>query len=54
MIECYLASGLISFMLFRLRMTVDECLEVYKLIGGKVFGNPGPLVTVRILWHDIA
>ncbi|KAE8449128.1 hypothetical protein EG329_008512 [Mollisiaceae sp. DMI_Dod_QoI] len=43
--------GLISIMLSRFRMTVDDCIEEYKLLGGKVFAHPRPLATGGILWH---
>ncbi|CZR65628.1 uncharacterized protein PAC_15528 [Phialocephala subalpina] len=32
--------GLIAIMLSRLRMTVDECLEEYTILGNEVFGRP--------------
>lgn len=32
--------GLISIMLGRLSMTVDECLEAYEVLSERVFGNP--------------
>lgn len=41
-------------MLSRLRMTVDDCLEEYKILGGKVFGSPRPLAVGGILWHKFA
>ena len=31
--------GLISIMLGRLRMNVDDCIEEYETLGGKVFGK---------------
>ena len=38
-------------MLSRFRMTVDDCIEEYKVLGAKVFGNPRPLAKGAILWH---
>ena len=38
-------------MLSRFRMTVDDCIEEYKALGAKVFGNPRPLAKGAILWH---
>ncbi|KAL8370125.1 hypothetical protein RB595_000483 [Gaeumannomyces hyphopodioides] len=32
--------ALITIMLARLRMPVDDCIEEYKTLGGKIFGNP--------------
>jgi len=32
--------GLICIMLGRLRLGVDECLEEYEQLGGRIFGNP--------------
>lgn len=43
--------GLISIMLSRFRMTVDDCIKEYKTLGAKVFGNPRPLAKGAILWH---
>ncbi|KAL8861451.1 MAG: hypothetical protein Q9178_002325 [Gyalolechia marmorata] len=43
--------GLISIMLSRLRMTVDDCINEYKTLGQKVFGNPRPLVFGALVWH---
>lgn len=43
--------GLISIMLSRLRMTVDDCITEYKTLGQKVFGNPRPLAFGAIMWH---
>ena len=43
--------GLISIMLSRLRMTVDDCIAEYKSLGQKIFGNPRPLAFGAILWH---
>ncbi|KAI4129438.1 MAG: hypothetical protein LQ338_002219 [Usnochroma carphineum] len=43
--------GLISIMLSRLRMTVDDCIKEYETLGQKIFGNPRPLAFGAILWH---
>ncbi|KAL8942731.1 MAG: hypothetical protein Q9216_001479 [Gyalolechia sp. 2 TL-2023] len=43
--------GLISIMLSRLRMTVDDCIAEYKTLGQKIFGHPRPLAFGAILWH---
>ncbi|KAI4118207.1 MAG: hypothetical protein LQ338_007440 [Usnochroma carphineum] len=43
--------GLISIMLSRLRMTVDDCIMEYKSLGQKVFGNPRPLAFGAVMWH---
>ncbi|KAL8647250.1 MAG: hypothetical protein Q9210_005670 [Variospora velana] len=43
--------GLISIMLSRLRMTVDDCISEYKAFGQKIFGSPRPLAFGAILWH---
>ncbi|KAL9003436.1 MAG: hypothetical protein Q9188_003686 [Gyalolechia gomerana] len=43
--------GLISIMLSRLRMTVDDCINEYKTLGQKIFGHPRPLAFGAILWH---
>ncbi|KAL9025382.1 MAG: hypothetical protein Q9196_005780 [Gyalolechia fulgens] len=43
--------GLISIMLSRLRMTVDDCISEYKTLGQKIFGHPRPLAFGAILWH---
>lgn len=43
--------GLISIMLSRLRMTVDDCIREYKTLGQKIFGHPRPLAFGAILWH---
>lgn len=43
--------GLISIMLSRLRMTVDDCIAEYKTLGQKIFGNPRPLAFGAIMWH---
>ena len=38
-------------MLSRFRMNVDDCINEYKALGAKVFGNPRPLARGAILWH---
>ncbi|KAL8929860.1 MAG: hypothetical protein Q9208_001004 [Pyrenodesmia sp. 3 TL-2023] len=43
--------GLISIMLSRLRMTVDDCIAEYENFGQRVFGNPRPLAFGAVLWH---
>ncbi|KAL8957751.1 MAG: hypothetical protein Q9193_005056 [Seirophora villosa] len=43
--------GLISIMLSRLRMTVDDCISEYKSFGQKIFGRPRPGAHGGILWH---
>lgn len=37
-------------MLGRLHMTVDECLEAYEDLAGKVFGHPRRLHVRNSLW----
>lgn len=43
--------GLISIMLSRLRMTVDDCIAEYENFGQRVFGNPRPLALGAVMWH---
>ncbi|KAL8690818.1 MAG: hypothetical protein Q9224_004317, partial [Gallowayella concinna] len=43
--------GLISIMLSRLRMTVDDCIKEYKSLGQKIFGKPRPLAFGAVMWH---
>lgn len=43
--------GLISIMLSRLRMTVDDCITEYESLGQKIFGNPRPFAYGAVLWH---
>lgn len=43
--------GLISIMLSRLRMTVDDCINEYMTLGQKIFGNPRPLAFGAVMWH---
>ena len=43
--------GLISIMLSRFRMTVDECILEYKRLGERIFGHPRYLATGAVLWH---
>jgi len=38
-------------MLSRLRMTVDDCLQEYEALGGKIFGHPRPFSIKGVLWH---
>jgi hypothetical protein len=42
---------LISIMLSRFRMSVNDCIAEYKALGGKVFANPRPISKGGILWH---
>lgn len=42
--------GLISIMLFCLRMTVHDCINEYKILGDKIFGHPRPCSWFGILW----
>ena len=44
---------LISIMLARLRMTVDECIGEYKTLGEKIFGHPRPISSGGTLWHKL-
>ena len=44
---------LISIMLSRLRMTVDECIDEYKTLGDKVFGHPRMFSSGGTLWHKL-
>lgn len=41
-------------MLSRFRMTVDDCIDEYKSLGGKVFGHPRPMAKGAILWHKFS
>ena len=41
-VHTYLIS-LISIMLSRLRMTVEECISEYRSLGEQIFGHPRPL-----------
>ncbi|KAL8839505.1 MAG: hypothetical protein Q9170_001728 [Blastenia crenularia] len=43
--------GLISIMLSRLRMTVDDCIAEYKNLGQKIFGHPRHLAFGAVIWH---
>lgn len=38
-------------MLSRFRMTVEECIAEYKILGDKVFGNPRPFNKGGFPWH---
>jgi hypothetical protein len=42
---------LISIMLSRFRMSVNDCIDEYKILGGRVFAHPRLLATGGILWH---
>ncbi|MCJ1450133.1 hypothetical protein MMC28_000462 [Mycoblastus sanguinarius] len=42
--------GLISIMLGRLRMNIDDCIFDYETLGGKVFGHPRWFHLRSILW----
>jgi len=44
-------NSLISIMLSRLRMTVEDCIKEYKDLGGKIFGHPRLLPNKGIVWH---
>jgi hypothetical protein len=37
-------------MISRFRMTVDDCLQEYKTLGGDVFGKPRPFTMKSLLW----
>lgn len=43
--------GLISIMLSRFRMTVDDCIEEYKALGEKIFGHPRRMAKGGFPWH---
>lgn len=43
-------NSIIAIMLGRLSMTVDECLEAYENLAGKVFGHPRLLHMRNCLW----
>jgi hypothetical protein len=43
--------GLISIMLSRLRMSVEDCIKEYKDLGSKVFGHPRPFPNKGVVWH---
>lgn len=48
-------SRLISIMLSRFRMTVDDCIEEYKTLGEKIFGHPRPLASKSAIpWHKFS
>ena len=38
-------------MLSRLRMTVDDCIEEYKSLGGQIFGHPRWMAIGGFPWH---
>ncbi|KAH6719339.1 acyl transferase/acyl hydrolase/lysophospholipase [Leptodontidium sp. MPI-SDFR-AT-0119] len=46
--------GLISIMLSRFRMSVNDCIMEYKTLGGKVFAHPRQLSKGGILWHKFS
>ena len=52
-IKPLIRTRLISIMLSRLRMTVDECIDEYKTLGDKVFGHPRIVSSGGILWHKL-
>ena len=52
-IKLLILTRLISIMLSRLRMTVDECIDEYKTLGDKVFGHPRIVSSGGILWHKL-
>ena len=37
-------------MLSRFRMTVDDCIEEYKVLGDKIFAHPRPMAIGGIPW----
>jgi hypothetical protein len=41
-------------MLSRFRMTVNDCIDEYKTLGGQVFAHPRPLAKGGILWHKFS
>ncbi len=43
-------TSLIAIMLGRLSMTVDECLETYEALAGRVFGHPRRFHLRKCLW----
>ncbi|KAH7323806.1 acyl transferase/acyl hydrolase/lysophospholipase [Rhexocercosporidium sp. MPI-PUGE-AT-0058] len=43
--------GLISIMLSRFRMSVNDCISEYKSLGERVFAHPRQLSTGGLLWH---
>ena len=48
---CTNSISLISIMLSRLRMTVEECISEYQSLGEQVFGHPRPLNIGGFPWH---
>ena len=38
-------------MLSRFRMTVDDCIEEYKVLGKKIFGHPRRMAIGGFPWH---
>ena len=53
LIKPLILNRLISIMLSRLRMTVDECIDEYKTLGDKVFGHPRIVSSGGMLWHKL-
>ena len=53
LIKQLILTRLISIMLSRLRMTVDECIDEYKTLGDKVFGHPRVVSSGGVLWHKL-
>ena len=45
---------LISIMLSRFRMSVNDCIDEYKFLGGRVFAHPRLLATGALLWHKFS
>ena len=43
--------GLISIMLGRLRMNIDDCISDYETLGGKVFGHSRWVHVRSLLWY---
>lgn len=42
---------LISIMLSRFRMSVNDCISEYKSLGERVFSHPRHFSTGGLLWH---
>lgn len=38
-------------MLSRFRMTVDDCIVEYKVLGERIFGHPRPMAIGGIFWN---
>jgi hypothetical protein len=43
--------GLISVMLARLRMTVPQCLEIYRRVGQELFGHRRNILPLATKYH---